>query len=401
MSKRKLPPAFVTFGWCRSAYTVCRALSVRGVDVHVGDSSPLAMTRFSRYAKSFSRLPNFFLSPTAYVKAVVAAMDLHKAEVLLPCSEDIEVLLSHREEMPPHIRVALPTLADWRVAEDKFDYLQVVEKAGCAVPFTLEVGDLSDLDVAASQVGFPLVLKVRNGNGSRGVGVVRDIARLRSLFRRFVDEYGLPPTRWPVLQQYINGEKLQMDGVFVNGDYSRDGVYKILRAKGASLFGTSTYRVTVERPDVQESASRALRALNWNGIFNLDWLCDASGGPFLIDINGRLGGAVSILYEAGLDLPWYWYQLARGCTPLDPHAAKVGVATKWLLGEALALVEHVAAGNFREGLAIMGASSPAPVAYDDFSWRDPLPLCFEALDYLFKFTRARGSLRPTVKGMVR
>src|SRR6056297_628930 len=120
------PSAFVTFGWCRSAYTVCRALHARGVSVHVGDSSRLAMTRFSRWCESYTRLPEFFLSPTQYLEEVVRAMQAKGATVLLPCSEDIEIFLRHSDQLPNDIRIAAPTLDDWQVAEDKFRYLEPV-----------------------------------------------------------------------------------------------------------------------------------------------------------------------------------------------------------------------------------------------------------------------------------
>ena len=401
MSDSRLPSAFVTFGWCRSAYTVCRALHARGVRVHVGDSSAFAMTRFSRYCSSYSRLPNFFLSSSDYMDALIVAMRRQGATVLLPCSEDVEVVLRYRDRLPQGVHVALPDLDEWYRAEDKYEYLDIVGKAGCPVPLTRTVNDFNDLGEVALEIGFPLVVKVRNGNGSRGVSIVRDTRQLDTVFRKFVEEYELPTSRWPVLQQRIAGKKFQMDGVFVNGLYARDGVYSILRAKGSDLFGTSTYRVTESRPDIQSAASRALSALHWHGIFNLDWLCDNRGTPYLIDINGRLGGAVSILYEAGLDLPWLWYQLALGQSDLEMAEATPGVATKWLLGDMLALVEHLASGDIREALTILRPSRPRPLAYDDFLWRDPAPFFFELLDYLWKFISSRGSLRPTVKGMVR
>jgi hypothetical protein len=59
MNRNKFPPAFVTYGWCRTAYTVVQSLGQKGIDVHVGDASPLAMSRFSRYCKSFTKLPVF------------------------------------------------------------------------------------------------------------------------------------------------------------------------------------------------------------------------------------------------------------------------------------------------------------------------------------------------------
>ena len=68
VSESTLPPAFITYGWCRSAYTVARSLARRGVEVHVGDSSALAMARFSRHVRSFTRLPDFFHSPRSTSK---------------------------------------------------------------------------------------------------------------------------------------------------------------------------------------------------------------------------------------------------------------------------------------------------------------------------------------------
>ena len=70
------PPAFVTYGWCRSAYTVVRSLAARGVEVHVGDSSPFAMSRFSRFTKYFTRRPDILAEAEAYVEARVRRSSL-------------------------------------------------------------------------------------------------------------------------------------------------------------------------------------------------------------------------------------------------------------------------------------------------------------------------------------
>jgi len=297
--------------------------------------------------------------------------------------------------------LAAPNLHDWQIAEDKFRYLKPVKDSGCCVPHSLEVSSTDNLRAAAQDIGFPLVLKVRNGNGSRGVAIVKNEAELDRKFYRFVSEYDLAQARWPILQQQIIGPKYQMDGVFVNGKYSRDGVYQILRAKGTGHFGTSTYRVTVDRPDIQDAAEKALSALNWHGVFNLDFICDHSGTPYLIDINGRLGGAVSILYEAGLDLPWLWYQLAMNNQVLEKRSAEEGVATKWLLGELLAVLEHLGKADLRGAWRIFFGDGPSVKGYDDLNLSDPIPFVFELLDYAGKFLRSGGSIRPTVKGMVR
>ena len=167
-----LPSAFVTFGWCRSAYTVVRSLASRGVEVHVGDASPVAMSRFSRYSRSFTQLPDMFCEPEAYIDAVAAGMHKTGAKVLLPCFEDVELAIRYRDRLPEGVLEASPALVDWTVAEDKFDYLERVANAGCPVPRTWCVESREELINLAAQLDFPVVVKVRMGNGARGVEIV-------------------------------------------------------------------------------------------------------------------------------------------------------------------------------------------------------------------------------------
>ncbi|QKK02930.1 MAG: ATP-grasp domain-containing protein [Pseudomonadota bacterium] len=394
-----LPPALVTYGWCRSAYTVVRSLARRGVEVHVADSSRLAMCRFSRFARSFTRLPDFYSEPVAYIEALAAAMERTGAEVLLPCFEDVELVIRHWDALPRATRVAMPAMSDWAVAEDKLNYLARVGAAGCPVPRTWQVSNRAELDSIAAQVDYPVLVKVRMGNGARGVEIVDSPTELKDSLLAMVDTYELAQHRWPIIQERLAGRKFKLDGVFCNGEPVGMSPFEILRCKGAGKFGTSTFRRSVDEPTVVEHATTALRALNWHGMFNTDWICDDHGVPHLIDINGRLSGGVAVPYEAGMDLPWLWYQVSAGLEPDANLQTCAGVPVRWLLGDAIAFVEHVGAGKLREALGML-----KPVRgcrHDDFVWSDPLPLVGEALDYFAKFLGARGSVRPMTKGMVR
>ena len=101
-----------------------------------------------------------------------------------------------------------------------------------------------------------------------------------------------------------------------------------------------------------EYATTALKALNWHGMFNTDWICDDAGLPHLIDINGRLSGAIAVPYEAGIDLPWLWYQVSAGLTPDTGMQEQSDVNVRWLLGDGIALVEHLLTGKFRQALGV-------------------------------------------------
>lgn len=394
-----LPPAFVTYGWCRSAFTVVRSLAARGVQVHVGDSSPFAMCRFSRHTASFTRLPDFFVQPEGYVAALAEALERTGAEVLLPCFEDVELIIRHRERLPGHVRVALPDLDDWAVAEDKLDYIDRVAAADCPVPATHRIGSRSEVQRLARELEFPVILKVRMGNGARGVEIIETRAELEPRVFAMIEEFDLPEGRWPIVQEQLRGRKFKLDGVFRNGDSLATSVFEILRCKGAGKFGTSTYRRTVDFPQITQDAIRAMKALNWHGMFNTDWICDDNGTARLIDINGRLSGAVAVPFEAGMDLPWIWYQVSAGFGEIEAEDARPGVHVRWLIGDGIALVEHAMAGKFWDAAKIL---MPRPgCRHDDFSLRDPLPFFAEGFDYFMKFARARGSTRPMTEGMVR
>lgn len=398
-SSGRLPPAFVTYGWCRSAYTVARSLAARGVEVHVGDSSSLAMSRFSRYTKSFTLLPDFFTEPDEYMRALNRAIIDTGAEVLLPCFEDVELVIRNREQLPKELHVAVPELPDWALAEDKLDYIRQVGDAGCPVPRTYSVDSREALKGLADTLEFPVVVKVRMGNGARGVDIVEKREALEKRFFELVEEFDLPPHRWPIIQEHLTGRKFKLDGVFDRRKHMGSAVYEILRCKGARKFGTSTFRITVDNSELEADAVKALEALNWHGMFNTDWICDADGKARLIDINGRLGGAIAIVYASGLDLPWIWYQVSLGREDIEITTPRAGVKGRWLLGDGVALVEHLTAGQFKEALRILKWESHCTL--DDFSWRDPLPFLFQVLDYFAKFAKSRGSLRPVTKGMVR
>lgn len=394
-----LPPAFVTYGWCRTAYTIVHALGRRGVPVHVGDASPLAMSRHSRYCQSFHRLPDFFSEPERYIEALAQAMQRCGAVVLFPCHEDVETVIRFRDRLPASIQVAVPGFEDWSVAEDKWDYIERVKNAGCPVPETYLVDSKEGLRELQGQLQFPVVLKVRIGNSAKGVEIVKDPKGFERAFFKIVEAYRLPPNRWPTIQQFIPGKKLGVLGIYDRGKHVSSIVFDIVRSKGASNFGTSTYRVTIDDPETKANAIKAMEALNWHGVVDMDWLRDVEGKARLIDINGRLGGATALTHISGMDMAWLWYQVAIGAEDIQPSIPKVHAKARWILGDALGALDALGKKRFSEVAQILQPQWKC--GHDDFVLSDPLPFFFQGADYLSKFFKAGGSTNPVTEGMIR
>lgn len=393
------PSAFVTYGWCRTAYTMVRSLGRRGIDVHVGDPSPLAMSRYSRYAKTFTRLPDFFDQPDAYLDALHEALKRTGAKVLFPCHEDVELVIRGRESLPKEVKVALPALDMWSTAEDKSLYVGYVANAGCPVPRTFDVRSEAQLEAALSDLTRPFVVKTRIGNSAKGVRIADTPEEARREFYALVDAFDLSADRWPTVQEFIQGDKVGVLGVFAHGRHVSSIVFDIKRSKGAGNFGTSTYRFVIDDPVTKANAIRAMESLNWHGVVDMDWLRDSDGTARLIDINGRLGGATALTYIAGMDMPYLWYRVALGETEIPENDIKIGAKARWILGDTLGMIDSLRKGEWGECLDVMTPVSGC--SHDDFDIRDPAPFFFQAADYLRKFIVAGGSLNPVRGNMVR
>lgn len=393
------PPAFVTYGWCRTAYTMVCSLGRRGIDVHVGDPSPVAMSRYSRYAKTFTRLPEFFEEPDAYLKALSEALSRTGAKVLFPCHEDVELVIRGRDKLPADVRVAVPDLDMWTTAEDKSLYVEHMAKVGCPVPRTFNVHFKEDLDLALNALTAPFVIKTRIGNSAKGVRIAQTREEARREFFALIDSFGLPPERWPTIQEFVGGEKIGVLGLFAHGQHVSSIVFEIRRSKGAGNFGTSTFRIVIDDPVTKANAIRAMESLNWHGVVDMDWLRDQNGTARLIDINGRLGGAAALTYISGMDMPYLWYRVALGEREIPENEIRIGAKARWILGDTLGFLDSLRKGQWRECIDVLTPEKGC--RHDDFKPCDPVPFLFQALDYLWKFVAAGGSLNPVKGNMVR
>lgn len=391
--------AFVTYGWSRTAYTVVRSLGRKGVDVHVGDASRSAMSRYSRFARSFTRLPDFFAEPDAYLDALAEAIERTGAEVLFPCHEDVELIIRGRDRLPTYLKVAVPELDPWKTAEDKLLYARQAERTGCPVPTTFAVDSLEALPALADEVAYPTVIKTRIGNSAKGVAIARTRDELLERFDTLVRTYRIPGDHLPVLQQYIDGPKVGVLGVYDRGRHVSSIVFEIRRSKGAKNFGTSTFRVTIDDPVTQANAIAMMESLDWHGVVDMDWLRGPDGIARLIDVNGRLGGATALSMPAGMDLPYAWYRVATGQAGAPAAPTRVGAKARWILGDALGLLDSVRQRQWRESLSVLRPHLRCD--HDDLVWHDPLPFVGQGVDYFRKFVAAGGSHNPITEGMIR
>lgn len=392
------PAAFITYGWCRSSYAVLASLARRGVQVHVGDASVLAMARFSRYAASFTRLPDFFCQPQAYVEAVCAALRKTGARVLLPCHEDVGLFSRYRDRLPDDVYLAVPDWQTYQAAEDKLRLMEIAADVGCPAPAVHTVADISQLESLAAELAFPVVIKTRIGNSAKGVAIAHDQQEFKKKFHFLINTYDLKEDRWPFIQEYLPGKAIGVCALYRHGEKIAWFGEQYLRCKESGCFGTSTLRKPFLDDRIIEQSLLVLDGLKWHGLAHLDLIQDRHGDFKIIEINPRPWGAMALAVHAGIDFPWLWYKTALEEEVDKGHRNVRDIYCRWILGDCLAFINRLKQGRFSEAIQILKWQSPCK--HDDFRTSDPLPFFFQYLDYAGKFIRAGGNMNPTVGAMV-
>lgn len=390
---------FVTYGWCRSSYAVLVSLARRGIKVHVGDASPLAMSRFSRYAASFTPLPDFFIEPDQYIDVLIKALKKTGSQVLLPCHEDVGLISRCRDRFAEHIQMVIPDWEIYQIAEDKLRLMEIASRCGCPVPQIHPIPTEEELEALAGKLTFPIVLKTRIGNSAKGVAIAGNAQELKIKYHALVDTYHLPQDRRPFLQEYLPGRAVGVCALYDRGRRLAWFGEEYLRCKESGRFGTSTLRRTWQDPEVIERALMVLDTLKWHGLAHLDLIQDRQGVFKVIEINPRPWGAMALAFYAGVDFPWLWYRTALG-EQVDPGSIQpCNLYCRWILGDCLAFLNRLRHGRMSEAMGIF--KWYLGCRHDDFQISDPLPFFFQYLDYAGKFIRGGGNMNPAAGSMVR
>lgn len=395
-----VPDAFITYGWCRVSYVILHSLARRGVRVHVGDTSRLAMCRYSHRRASFTRYRSPYADPEGYIDDLAAALARTGARVLLPGHEDALTVARLRNRLPPDVLVPVGDAETLARVTNKWEVMVLAREAGVPVAETFKPDTREELLEKAAKLEYPAVVKTQLGNSGKGVHIVRGSRECVERFDALVERHGLSPSHWPVVQAFVPGTGYGVCVLYNKGRLRAAFCERYLRSKDGQ-FGTSVFRESVAAPQLVAHARALMESLHWHGVAHLDFICDeASGRAALIEVNPRFWGALDLAVRSGVDFPWLLYRMAVDGDVETVHAYRVGVRSRWIAGELLHLFNHVRSGHLAQAVKaaaeILGTRADG---CDDFRAADPVPLGAEVLYYGSRFL-ATGSTNPIEEGMI-
>jgi len=150
----------------------------------------------------------------------------------------------------------------------------------------------SDAERISNFIGFPAIIKPRDGSGSKNVYKLEDLGDMR---------YYMKKVPSPMVQEFISGKVYSAD-VLVGAD--GESLCTVFYSRLGTSDGHTIRSVIETRKELVELVRQICKSIKFFGNINIDVIIDEKDSkPKLIDLNPRIGNGVILSVAAGFNLP--------------------------------------------------------------------------------------------------
>lgn len=355
----------------RKAVAVVRGLRAAKWYVVCASDRIFAPARFSSASKRFIKLPS--PSSSSFLQELVRILRHLSIDALFPLEDETILLLSRmRGRLPDSIILPIPSTEQLETAQDKYHTYIVAKSLGVPYPDSMLVRDEEMIKEVSHRIGFPLVLKPRRGSGARGVVMVRDIKEMRMRYRDLRAAYGEL-----IAQKFIpHGGAYGFCALCRDGQILTSFTFRRIRefpVRG----GPSTCRVAERIPEIEHFGKLLLSYMRWQSLAMVEFRRDANSGiVYLMEINPRVWGSISLAIAAGVNFPAMALDAAMGLS-VDFQQWQEGTIRRWFWGEILHFLgKHHYLTAVKEAVRMLFNSENCDV----LTWRDPIPIFATIID---------------------
>ena len=273
---------------------IVSAFSRAGATTVAADLDPLAPALY--HADHRALVPA--VRDAGYVDALAALVAEHDVRLVVPLTDlDQEIVSAARDSFAPALVLA-PAPEVCRTMGDKYLAHRFFDANGIPSPRTWLPGDVPD------DVRYPVLVKVREGFGSRHIYRADDAAQLAF-------HLGLTPVD-SMVQERCLGEEFSID---VLCDVDGRCLNAIPRSMIQSKGGESIKGRSLADRELIEHGARVAETVGIVGPANVQCFREADGSLPVTDVNPRFGGAFPLPLAAGSRYPELALALARGERP--------------------------------------------------------------------------------------
>jgi protein-tyrosine-phosphatase/predicted ATP-grasp superfamily ATP-dependent carboligase len=364
----------------RVSLPIARSLHSHGIAVDIASFQPEEADIHSTAVRQFHRLPSRRQNPEAFAIAFLALLRNQQFDQIMPAGDPPLAALGELYDQLGPLQAGCPRPRPIERVLNKSLTLEIAERCGIRVPFTRRIASITELDAVAPQLRFPLVAKPEKkgaGAGAFRIFYFNTLAELSSALKKH-DWGGV------LLQEYCPGVGMGVELLIHKGECIAQFQHRRIREAPATG-GVAVLAISEEPdPQLQRSSIALLRALEWEGVAMVEFRIEPeTRTAVLMEVNGRFWGSVSLPIMAGVDFPFYQWQLWHGEQPQVPQPYKVGLRWRWSPG----YLDRIQSGLYRKAVGSKPSRLreflPVPAEFSPFirealwSWSDPLPFFAE------------------------
>lgn len=296
-------------GYGRQILTILQELHDEGCVITTLNYSKFDCGYASRYPHRKLLEPRA-QTDTEYLQAVIdrEIMSGTYDFVLSMLERSTKILAANYDRYSQHTSLCCPRLVQFMRACDKQETMEICMNNDIPCPVTRR--QTEDLQAFIDRVGFPVVVKPREGSGSIGFRIVRSQDNLDALLA----SGKLVPSEF-VIQEYIPQDDTQY-GVHMLLDDTMSVKLSVCAEKARWYpldGGASCCSRTVHDPVQISDCMRLLKAMQWRGYCQVDLIADPRDGVSkVMEINGRISASVKMCHIAGQRVVPQLLELALG-----------------------------------------------------------------------------------------
>lgn len=300
----------------RAFLSVIRSLGRRNLQVHIGWCAADNFARYSRYVYQHHDIPLYSPHNTLWKDSLISLLRQEYFDLVIPCHDvDLIPLQEHRQELAGLGLIYLLDQKSFDICFDKFKSIDLARFLNIPVARGMMIGDIGQINEILNNYSFPLILKPRASHDSQKLehrGIVRRVNNINEL------NHYLP-------MYFLNGEVLVQEnflgtgvGVELLADrgeilvaFQHVRIHEPLSEEGGLSGGGSSYRKSAPlNPILLEASRKIVAALNYRGVMMVEFKYNFDTDEYIfIEINGRFWGSLPLAIAAGVDFPYYLYQL--------------------------------------------------------------------------------------------
>jgi hypothetical protein len=343
-----VPTVLILDGQTNQALACTRSLGRAGYQVIVASRFRWPLAAASRYCLAKIRLGSETLEDYARLREQLSGVAI---DFVLPLTELSCVLCNLERSAWQQVGTTI-ACAGSEILQRAFDKAATVAAAvrgGVAVPTTCIPRSIEQARRAASEIGYPCVIKPRFSHYWDGAGFLPNLA---CAYVQHPDDLEAAilsrrqGANWPLMQPFVGGTGKGVFALCDRGKAVAWFAHERLRDVRPTGSGSSLRRSIPLDARLKEPAERLLMDLAWHGPAMVEFRDDGVSAPWLMEVNGRFWNSLELAIQAGVDFPRLWLEIL-GDRPVQPVAHhQPGVTLRWLWGDMKHLL-YVAAGRPR------------------------------------------------------